>query len=596
MITDRFKLLRNPEISKIFTKAKVISIWRKIVKKQLRDAVIQDLFDYYDFNYFIEDKARTIISDLKKGSYRSQSPLVYKIEKKYGVCRHMILPQPMDALVLQTLTEHIYPKIKKKAPTKNAFYSRNRSNSKKPHEISEFDSFSWLENWKRMQKEIYRFNQDKNFIVVTDLTNYFDSVDLQDLRHFISTNFDINETTIDLVFRIITDIAWIPDYLPFMPRGLPTINIEAIRLLAHSYLFEIDKILKKKTDGNFARWMDDITIGCDSIGDGSEIISSISDVLKSRGLALNLSKTNIYSAIEGKKQFCISENLYLDELDAKLKADESIDISILKKEFVKQLRDDRRKSWDKIIKRFFTLFSKLSDAGLLRHCSKLYEKYPGLRPNIINYFSNLEFQPMTSRKIRELLEAHKSYDSVSKFLIIQTLVKWNIPYSKKGKEYISEIRKAIGEISSDMDFYCHLYFRNKYDSQAKFKGFITKFENKWKNSSFLRRQVASVLPRIWITYPDTVEKYYELLLASGDVNVMTLITSIKHLMNINTLDKLLSPYLFPTTERFFPQNKFNVLCAVLSSEKIKQNNDFIQKIREKDLDDFHKEHLKLYGI
>ena len=596
MITDRFKLLRNQDINKVFNKRKVVYIWRKIVKKQLRDNLIQDLYDYYDFNYFIEDKAVTIISDIKKGTYRSQTPLVYKIEKKYGVCRHMILPQPMDALVLQALTEYLYPIIKKKEPSKNAFYSRNRSFNKKPHEVVDFDSFSWLENWKRMQEEIFRFNQHKKYIVVTDLTNYFDSIDLQDLRHFISTNFNVNETTVDLIFRIIVDIAWIPDYLPFTPRGLPTINIEAIRLLAHAYLFEIDKILKKKANNNFARWMDDITIGCDSIKEATEIISSISDVLKSRGLALNLSKTNIFNAIDGQNQFCIKENQYLDMIDSKIKNKENINIRELKKEFVKQLKFDKRKSWDKIVKRYFTVFAKIRDDSIIRYAHTLYDKYPGLRPNIINYISCLGCKIKTRNEILELLSSHCSYDSISKFLIIQAVVNWEIKINKQSQEFITGVEKLMGKISTDMDFYCQLYFRNKYDTQVKLRNFIEKFENKWKGSSFLRRQVASVLPRLWISFPEIVDRYFTLLLASGDPNVMTLITSIQYLMNLDKLDKLLTPYLFPQKERKFQLKKFNVLCTVLSSNKIRGNPNLKQKIIEKSLDEYYMRQLRLYGI
>ena len=35
----------------------------------------------------------------------------------------------------------------------------------------------------------------------------------------------------------------------------------APRLLAHALLFEVDYLLKKRTQNNFVRWMDDINFG-----------------------------------------------------------------------------------------------------------------------------------------------------------------------------------------------------------------------------------------------------------------------------------------------------------------------------------------------
>ncbi|SCW88104.1 Reverse transcriptase (RNA-dependent DNA polymerase), partial [Paenibacillus tianmuensis] len=253
------------------------------------------LINRHDFNYNIEERAETIRNEIISGSYKVSQPLIYRIEKKYGICRHLVNPQPSDALVFQVLVENINEQILKKQPSKNAFYSRDKHSVAKPHSIED-SYFNWHEQWKRLQKKIYNFNEEKEYIVVTDLTNYYDSIDLNELRKVLTSYTGIKEVVIDLIFKIIEDISWKPDYLPYSRRGLPTTNIEGVRLLAHSFLFEIDEVLKQKTNNSFTRWMDDITIGVDSKKQAIETISEISDMLKSRGLALNLSKTNIYNA------------------------------------------------------------------------------------------------------------------------------------------------------------------------------------------------------------------------------------------------------------------------------------------------------------
>ncbi|WP_444679089.1 RNA-directed DNA polymerase [Halomonas sp. E19] len=216
--------------------------------------------------------------------------------------------------MLQVLVEHVAEQIVKHQPSGNAFYSRDKHNVGKPHEVAEY-GLNFRQQWKKLQKEIYRFNEDKKLIIVTDLSNYYDSIGINELKKVFLGYIEANEVLVDVLFRVIEEISWKPDYLPYSARGLPTSNLEAIRLLAHSFLFEVDEVLEKKTNNNFTRWMDDIVIGVDSRREAIELISSVSDMLKSRGLALNLSKTAIYDSKDARFHFQIEENKYLDSVE-----------------------------------------------------------------------------------------------------------------------------------------------------------------------------------------------------------------------------------------------------------------------------------------
>lgn len=119
MQTERFKRLRKAALSKIFEKKAITVVWRKIVKDQLRSLDLKDLYDHYDFNYNIEERAVAIRSEILNGTYKVSQPLIYRIEKKFGICRHLVIPQPIDALVLQTLIENISEKILANQPMGN---------------------------------------------------------------------------------------------------------------------------------------------------------------------------------------------------------------------------------------------------------------------------------------------------------------------------------------------------------------------------------------------------------------------------------------------------------------------------------------------
>ena len=226
----------------------------------MRSFDIHDLHDYYDFNYAVEARADAIVERVLAGTYRAEAPLVYRVEKKLGVCRHLLIPSPSDALVFQLLTDELYSAVKRAQPSKGAFYARDRHTLALPHEHQEARSYPWFVLWPKFQTEIWSFSKAHSFLVTTDVTNYFDNIGLRELRHVISAIAKTKEVYLDLLFSLIEDLSWTPDYLPTSHKGLPTINIEAPRLLGHALLFEVDYLLKKRTKNNFVRWMDDIIL------------------------------------------------------------------------------------------------------------------------------------------------------------------------------------------------------------------------------------------------------------------------------------------------------------------------------------------------
>jgi hypothetical protein len=92
---------------------------------------ITDLHDY--FNFAIAARAEAITERILVGQYRAEVPLVYRSEKKLGICRHMMIPTPSDALVFQLLTDVLYNDVIKAQPSKAAFYARDRHNLTLPH-------------------------------------------------------------------------------------------------------------------------------------------------------------------------------------------------------------------------------------------------------------------------------------------------------------------------------------------------------------------------------------------------------------------------------------------------------------------------------
>jgi hypothetical protein len=593
MQTERFNKLRKGILQRIFEKQVIIKTWRNIVKEQLRNADILDIFDHYDFTYNIEERSKNIRNEVIKGTYKATQPLIYRIEKKYGICRHLVSPQPVDALILQVLIEFIYNDVIAEQPSKKAFFSRDRRNIRKPHEIMVSDSY-WISKWKAMQTQIYKFNTTFEYIVVTDLSNYYDSINIDELKKVFSALAKIDEVIIDLLFNILEQISWTPDYLPYSHRGLPTSNIEAIRLLAHSFLFEIDKILMDKTDDNFVRWMDDIVIGATDKKMAIEILSIISDMLKSRGLSLNLAKTNIYSADEGLYHFQIEQNEYLNGIffqysDHKPTRNES---KVIYKNFIKHLSDREPKYWDSIAKRYITFFIKNKCRFFLSRISDLYIDSPNLRKNIILYLATINYSKETAEIILEILSNISIFDDISLFQLTNLVTTWFVPCTEDAHDFLDKFERQILLFSKKRkhptDFFCILWFQAKYKTPKMLLNFIDEYKNIWQTDLFLRRQVTGVIARVLYLNDVKVHKLLDAQFLSGNINIITLANQIKINSELDRIDSKLNLYLFnKNLKKPYSLQRFLVLCSILNSPRIRNNKDIRNNIKRYIFDPYY---------
>ena len=130
-------------------------------------------------------------------------------------------------------------------------------------------------------------------MIVSDIVNYYDSVSYDHLRNILADLSLAREHALDLLIYTLSCMLWQPDYMPRVPVGLPQSNLDAPRLLAHCFLFEIDESLSNMKNVDFARYMDDIDVGVDSIPEARVVICDLDLSLQTRQIRLNSGKTKI---------------------------------------------------------------------------------------------------------------------------------------------------------------------------------------------------------------------------------------------------------------------------------------------------------------
>ena len=573
--TARFDLERGRQLKELFEPRRLVHLWRKLVKDKLRSLDIKDFHDYYDFNYSIESRVDAIIASVISGQYRAQAPIIYRAEKKMGICRHLLIPSPYDSLVFQLLTDVLYDAIIKVQPSESAYYARDRHVLKLPHEHGKASSYPWFVLWPRFQKEIWSFSKSHRYLVTTDVSNYFDSIGLRELRHVISAISKINEVYLDLLFSLIEDLSWKPDYLPSSHKGLPTVNIEAPRLLAHALLFEVDDVLKDRTKGSFVRWMDDINFGVDDLSTGNIILGEVNDVLKSRGLALNLAKTEIMTAKQAQHHFLFGENIRLTALQKRAKrlkspAAKNRLARAVEKELASHIKKCDARNKDKLTKRYIGILSTLCIPCSLVELRSLFRTSPNLRGTILGYLSRLPFTEGVAKTFIHILDNTEIYDDTARFSFVEALIKWQVPRDRTGEKFAKNIIKRMKKHSSPFEWLCYLFFLTKYGEPHEVLTVAGQIRRYGSVEPFLGRQRIAALSRGIGLKADSVLGQWKNEISTGTSDAASVANNL-----LNFASKAFPGpsareyyYLFPHHPQIpYPFQKFLLLCVLAYSER-----------------------------
>lgn len=512
----------------VFSKAIMEKVWKKYIREGLRNQEVLDLHEYNDYHWGRKNRFELLYNKLCMGTYEPKQAIPVRIEKKNGVVRTIMLPTPDDCVVLQCIVEAMLPSALKEQPSKNSFFSRSHS---KPNGKFDFpDEYIWFVKWIELSKQRLKIINTHKYICVTDITNYFDNIEYNNLRNIISDHIKTNEVTLDILFNVIDKISWRPDYLPSPKRSLPQVHFDAPRLLGHLYLYEIDNFLKKVTDNNFVRWVDDMTFAASSIEEGKLLLRDLDQLLMTRGLRLNSSKTHILSANEAHKFFYHKENIFLDNIHNRIKLKQNInkkELSKLRINF-ELLIHNKYGNYKKVIKRYINIFSTINSNYAVKFCCNVFESEPELRDTIIRYFSNIGYSEKTFNAFKKFLLGDHAVDDSSIMLITKALTQWRIRQHAKIYYKIRELAIELGNKKfTDKNFYFFLasmWLLLKYGYRTHMLSVIYNNRELWKNSEFIARQVASTYSKYRFHKEGELLKYE--LLKLNYQSVVSIFTSL----------------------------------------------------------------------
>ena len=489
-------------LSRALSQARLLGAW-KTVRVGLRRQDLPDLYDHLDTHWRLPALASRLYAEATAFRYRPREPEIARLEKAWGITRRTAVPAASDAIIMQALVDSIAPSILQAQPTRTAFYARSHQVRSMEELDGTFPS-DWLELWKEGQRRIWEFSQTYPVVVVTDVANYFDAIPLSQLRNRIASLGHFEGPVLDLLFYCLEGLTWRPEYLPRSGVGLPQIQFDAPRLLAHAYLYEADRYLRRACRGDVVRWMDDITFGAPDEATAKRILRDLDEILASLGVRLNSGKTRILPARDGIRYFRMAENRDLSVVENILhlrpsnQPTQQRTLAYLKRLFRRFWRGDRFGYWEKIMKRFYTVFGRLRDAYLQRLTPAILDSSPSLRSSIFRYYRALGYSRARFRHIHNFLIGPHCIDDAAVFGAAQLLAEWRVPERGPSRRDVVSLAQAlpITGTRTAARFCAALWLLVKYGDDSAVGDMVRNHTSLWKGSEWASRQVAAATVRM----------------------------------------------------------------------------------------------------
>lgn len=335
-----------------------------------------------------------------------------------------------DLIVFQAIIIKIAPKLDTLLPN-GVFAVRATGNDKNPFK-------GWYNEWPKYQKKIKSLkNEGYNVLVVTDISAYFENIDHGILKEIILQN-NIDKKLVDLLFFMLETWTHRPEYCANLYRGIPqTTNQDCSSFLSNIFLYGHDEVIDQLPNCKYIRWIDDMNIAVNTEIEGKMVLKRISETLRNLYLFPNTGKTEILVGEDIDRHFYFEQNDYLNNFEEKIKiiVKNGESLKNLENELIEKyklfLEENKEGLWFKVLKRYYTVFTRIRSTYLVQDVIKHLEKYPTLDEKICSYLFALDYSDDILNKVINYIKSPENlYESVE-IQLLELLLNMRVPKDKK---------------------------------------------------------------------------------------------------------------------------------------------------------------------
>lgn len=398
------------------------------------DLIRKEIFDYL--------RARVL-----DGSYRPHPPFIVEAAKSKLLRRRLFFLVPEDALLLEALVQALSGTLFANMVRWTSWgrpAEDNAQHTGKKRKQPEVDYEGWWSKWTRHRKLVSLIESDpSDMLVLSDITNFFGSIDLQLLRSRLENLSNLDRRATDLLFFILSGVQSVQEYAPRGSIGLPAITGDASRLLASFYLKELDDELHPEgVNGKYTRWVDDIVVSVNNETEGGILVARIERALAKLGLVPNSSKTAIVTKRRFREDHYEEENEFLEEIHLLTEKSAELgkeDRRRFDRALVAFLKGRPRGEWFQVLKRYYTQSRRARSRRLFAHWETHVSDAPSHARHILDYISHFPGSFGLCEKIFALLKNTATMYQDLQILLYEALLSTPFPNDPILRAYVTSM-------------------------------------------------------------------------------------------------------------------------------------------------------------
>jgi hypothetical protein len=384
------------------------AIWQKSLRKRLRAVRFQefelghDPLELIGFERVLGAALDDLCQQLLDGTYRPSAPEWIRSAKRFGLTRSLASLRVRDQLVYKALVALAENDLVRSSPS----WARLGRAQVGDDESSTLAESGWFRAWLARDGKLWVMNAGYEWLVESDISNFFPSVQVADVSAFVLENSRLGVGLTRLLEYMLQVFSPVAAYHPSRVGGLPQEGFDVSRVLAHVYLRSLDdEFAFEGENDRYSRWVDDLVIGADTWDEALQIVRRIQMSLEAIGLYPNAAKTRIIRSAAFRLDYMKDENDYLGQVDEAFRIREAVDRS----EFGAALRHhlrraDRPKAWGRVLRRYYTNSRRLRDRRLLAEWATHLEESPDSARTIFEYLSTFRITEARFKKLQEVLD------------------------------------------------------------------------------------------------------------------------------------------------------------------------------------------------
>jgi hypothetical protein len=472
----------------------------------MRAQLIDDPIEHLDFHLNLSAECAAIERIVGTGAYVPGPAQRVLVEKSKGLCRQIIVPTVRDALILQCLSDALFVDIKGQAPSARSFFARAKHDFGRGKSLLfQEPRYGTLKAWIEFQKALFSFSKERKFVVLTDIANFYDTVIYSHLGNTISGTIKVRESVLDMLLYALSGLLWQPDYMPRVEIGLPQMNLDAPRMLAHCFLYELDEYLEKHFKGDFVRYMDDIDFGVDSTAQAKQILKTVDLILQTRHVRLNSGKTQILSRADALKHFRVRENRIISRAASRIgrKMDAQMDIHrerrILRNSIEEMYAAKRFDggNGDKILKRLLYMAARLHVELSPSVIDSILSVRPSVRDAAFNLLAHSEMTPERMSLFEDFFLNPSMVDDHSYLGAARALVDCRVNRTADFDSCITRIVALLLSSGEPLRIRAALWLMSKYAEPDDLINTVEKSYPIWQPDYSLGRLVGGLTPVVY---------------------------------------------------------------------------------------------------